>query len=207
MPRAAVLGSPIAHSLSPVVHRAAYKAAGLKDWRYTAVKCDEAALAARLAEMRADGDWAGLSLTMPLKIAAVGLMDEVVGDAAVVEAVNTVVFGRTGLVGHNTDVAGLLGALSEIGVTRVDAPVVILGGGGAARAALAAAAALRAPRIDLVVRVASRATPLTHVARALHLRVGVTPWSAVETTIHDAALVIATTPREVTDPLAKRPWP
>src|SRR5919205_381913 len=65
MPRAAVLGRPIGHSLSPRLHRAAYRALGLADWTYDAVECDEAALPAFLDQL--DGDWVGLSLTMPLK--------------------------------------------------------------------------------------------------------------------------------------------
>lgn len=207
MPTAAVLGSPITHSLSPVIHRAAYKACGLKDWRYSAIKCDEAGLPARLDEMRADPEWRGASLTMPLKLAAAELVDELAGVAASVECVNTLVSVDGGVVGHNTDADGILGALAEIGIDRVDGPVVILGSGATARAALAAAAQLRAPRIDLVVRVASRATPTVRVARAFHLRTNVTPWSAAAANITDAALVIATIPRDVSDELAKTKWP
>ena len=62
--RAAVLGSPIAHSLSPALHRAAYELLGLDDWTYDAVECTEAELAAFVAGL--GPDWAGLSLTMPL---------------------------------------------------------------------------------------------------------------------------------------------
>ena len=63
--RAAVLGSPVRHSLSPVLHTAAYAALGLGDWAYTAVECDEAGLAGVVDGL--DGTWAGLSLTVPLK--------------------------------------------------------------------------------------------------------------------------------------------
>jgi len=73
--RAAVLGSPIAHSLSPVLHRAAYAALGLDDWTYTAIECDEAGLPALLASR--DRQWAGLSLTMPLKRVVMTVADEV----------------------------------------------------------------------------------------------------------------------------------
>ncbi|MFN2519054.1 MAG: shikimate dehydrogenase, partial [Jatrophihabitantaceae bacterium] len=65
MPRAAVLGSPISHSLSPVLHRAAYAALDLPDWTYDAIECDESGLPALLGEL--GPDWVGLSLTKPLK--------------------------------------------------------------------------------------------------------------------------------------------
>ncbi|MBL7493188.1 shikimate dehydrogenase, partial [Frankia sp. AgW1.1] len=70
-----MLGSPIAHSLSPVLHRAAYQALGLDDWSYTAIETDEAGLAGVLDQVRSQPGWAGLSLTMPLKTAAVPLVD------------------------------------------------------------------------------------------------------------------------------------
>ncbi len=91
--RAAVLGSPIAHSLSPVLHRAAYADLGLA-WTYEAVECD----AARLPRLLADADDAcvGLSLTMPLKRAVLPLCDELSPLAAAVGAVNTVTFEGTG---------------------------------------------------------------------------------------------------------------
>ena len=73
--RAAVLGSPIAHSLSPVLHRAAYAELGL-DWTYEAIECAEAEFADLLPLLVAEGDWAGLSLTMPLKSVALALADE-----------------------------------------------------------------------------------------------------------------------------------
>ncbi|MFD8962716.1 shikimate dehydrogenase, partial [Streptomyces anulatus] len=88
--RAAVLGSPIAHSLSPVLHRAAYAELGLDDWSYDRFEVDEAALPGFVAGL--DASWAGLSLTMPLKRAIIPLLDEISATAASVEAVNTVVF-------------------------------------------------------------------------------------------------------------------
>ncbi|MBL7502207.1 shikimate dehydrogenase [Frankia sp. CNm7] len=106
--QAAVLGSPIGHSLSPVLHRAAYQALGLSDWTYTAINTDEAALPSLLTWLRSEPSWAGLSLTMPLKTAAVGLVDRLDDTAALVGAVNTVVVEPDGtLAGHNTDIAGI----------------------------------------------------------------------------------------------------
>ena len=87
--RAAVLGSPVAHSLSPALHRAAYAALGLP-WTYDAVECTAAELGGFL-----DGlgpEWAGLSLTMPLKRTVVPLVDELSQRAAQAQVANTVIF-------------------------------------------------------------------------------------------------------------------
>jgi shikimate dehydrogenase len=112
MTRAAVLGSPIAHSLSPALHRAAYAALGL-DWTYEAIECREDDLPAVLA-----GSWAGLSLTMPLKRAVLPLLDEVSGPARAVGGANTVIFKDGRRIGDNTDVYGMVTALTEAGAAR-----------------------------------------------------------------------------------------
>lgn len=123
--RAAVLGSPIAHSLSPALHRAAYAALGLDGWRYDRFEVDEGALPGFLAGLD-PAQWAGLSLTMPLKRAVIPLLDTITGTAASVEAVNTVVFHRDGRrTGDNTDIPGMLAALRERGVTSVPAAAVL----------------------------------------------------------------------------------
>ena len=114
--RAAVLGSPIEHSLSPVLHTAAYAALGLADWTYTAIECDEAGLPALLASR--DRQWAGLSLTMPLKRAVLPLLDSTEDLALEVGAANTVLFTDGRRLGYNTDVGGILTALREAGVER-----------------------------------------------------------------------------------------
>ena len=109
--RAAVLGSPIEHSLSPVLHTAAYAALGLADWSYTAIECDEAGLPALIAAC--GGQWAGLSLTMPLKRSVLPLLDEAGPLVAEVGAANTVIFDAGRRSGHNTDVPGMVAALAE----------------------------------------------------------------------------------------------
>ncbi len=146
--RAAVLGRPVAHSLSPRLHRAAYAALGV-DWTYDAVELDAAGLPAFLDGLGAE--WAGLSLTMPLKQAVLPLLDTCTDLARDVAAANTVVLSGGRRHGHNTDVAGIVAALREAGVTQVQRPVV-LGGGATARSALAALAALGCRTPVLVVR-------------------------------------------------------
>lgn len=92
--RAAVLGSPIAHSLSPVLHRAAYAELGLTDWTYDRFEVDEKSLPGFVEKL--GPEWAGLSLTMPLKRAVIPLLDEISETATSVEAVNTLVFTEDG---------------------------------------------------------------------------------------------------------------
>src|ERR1035437_7401690 len=135
--RAAVLGSPITHSLSPVLHGAAYQALGLQGWHYDRIECDEAALPGLIEGM--GPEWGALSLTMPLKRVALTVAGEVSPLARAVGAANTMVYPSAGPAGgsraENTDVAGLVSALREAGLTRVEQPV-ILGAGGTAQAAL-----------------------------------------------------------------------
>jgi len=137
--RAAVLGSPIKHSLSPVLHGAAYQALELHDWRYDMIECDEPGLPPLIDGM--GPEWAGLSLTMPLKRVALAVADEVSPLARAVGAANTLVFPPGGPAGgrraDNTDVAGMVAALREAGLTQVK-QAVILGAGGTAQSALAA---------------------------------------------------------------------
>ena len=145
--RAAVLGSPIAHSLSPTLHRAAYAGLGL-DWRYDALEVDADGLPAFL---RGCGpEWVGLSLTMPLKRAVLPLLDTASDLVRLVGAANTVVFGPDGPAGHNTDVVGIVEALRAIGA--VPGPAVILGGGATAASALAALAQLGCPGVVVRAR-------------------------------------------------------
>ncbi|MGH9004635.1 MAG: shikimate dehydrogenase family protein, partial [Acidimicrobiia bacterium] len=172
--RCAVLGSPIAHSLSPVLHRAAYEALGLDGWEYTGVECDEARLPGLLAGL--DDSWVGLSLTMPLKRAVLPLLDEVSPLAASVRAVNTVlrhapsaglpVGGRSRLTGDNTDVPGMASLLADQAYAGEDG-VMVLGGGATACAALAALAQRGASGVELRVREASRAQETVEVGTAL----------------------------------------
>jgi shikimate dehydrogenase len=153
MARCAVLGSPIGHSLSPVLHRAAYAVAGL-DWTYVARDVTEAGLADFLDGL--DASWRGLSLTMPLKRAVVPLVDELTAEAKLAGAANTVILDSGRRTGHNTDVPGAVAALTE----RYDGAVrtaVVLGGGATASSTLLALAELGCTAAQLVVRDPSRA--------------------------------------------------
>ncbi|QIP87447.1 shikimate dehydrogenase [Streptomyces sp. Tu 2975] len=197
--RAAVLGSPIAHSLSPVLHRAAYAELGLGDWSYDRFEVDEAALPGFVAEL--DASWAGLSLTMPLKRAIIPLLDGISDTAASVEAVNTVVFTGDGRrVGDNTDIPGMVAALRERGVEEVDS-AAILGAGATASSAVAALARVCNGRVTAYVRSEARAAEMRGWGERLGVDVRTADWSDAAEALH-APLVIATTPAGTTDALA-----
>ncbi|MFG3104132.1 shikimate dehydrogenase [Streptomyces sp. NPDC048182] len=197
--RAAVLGSPIAHSLSPVLHRAAYAELGLTGWTYDAFEVDEAALPGFVAGL-GEG-WAGLSLTMPLKRAVIPLLDEISPTAASVDAVNTVVFTEDGrATGDNTDIPGMVAALREHGAEKVESAAV-LGAGATASSALAALARICTGEITCYVRSEARAAEMRGWAERLEVAVRIADWSRAEEAL-SAPLVVATTPSGTTDALA-----
>jgi shikimate dehydrogenase len=171
--RCAVLGSPIAHSLSPALHRAAYDALGL-DWTYEAFEVTEQELPGFLSGMRSgirsglDSPWRGLSLTMPLKRAVLSLLDEVSERSRQAGAANTVVPVGGRLVGHNTDVPGVTAALHER-LETAPSSAVVLGGGATAASALLGLADLGCRDVTLVVRDHTRAAE-TVAAAARHPR-------------------------------------
>jgi shikimate dehydrogenase len=192
--RAAVLGSPVGHSLSPALHRAAYAALGL-DWRYDAVELEPEGLPGFLAGL--GPDWAGLSLTMPLKTAVLPLLDEVQPLARQVAAANTVVLRAGRRSGHNTDVHGIVAALREAGVTAVSRAVV-LGGGATARSALAALAELGERRPVLVVR----SEPVETLAAADRLGVRPVVVRFSPDVLDGCDLLVSTLPAGAADDLA-----
>ncbi|MET9507400.1 shikimate dehydrogenase [Streptomyces flavidovirens] len=197
--RAAVLGSPIGHSLSPDLHRAAHAALGLTGWSYGRFEVDEAGIKEFL-ESRGP-EWAGLSLTMPLKRAVIPLLDEVSECAASVEAVNTVLLHPDGRrTGDNTDVPGMVAALREHGVRRVETATV-LGAGATASSALAALRTVCAGEVTAYVRGAARAAQMRDWSERLGTAVRTAPWERAAEGLR-ADLVIATTPHGATDELA-----
>ncbi len=199
--RAAVLGSPVSHSLSPVLHRAAYAALGLTWWRYDAIDCAEAGLPALLDSC--GPDWAGLSLTMPLKRTVLPLLDRVEPLADQVGCANTVVFAAAQRLGYNTDVPGMVSALAErgIGTGQPPGPALIIGGGATACAALGALAALAEKSVTVLVRDKGRTAGLLDVADRLGVEVRLAPFDPAE--LRDARLVISTVPAGAADFFAK----
>lgn len=184
---AAVLGDPVAHSLSPRLHTAAYDALRLDGWRYHAIRCAAVDLDGLLVRIRTSGRWVGLSLTRPLKEVVLPLLDEVVGD---IGAVNTVVVDADTLIGHNTDPDGISAGLARLGYAG--GPVAVLGAGGTARAALAALAPA-APTVTLHVRSPDRAAG----AVALGERLGISVAVAGLDDVPAGVTVISTLPPDV----------
>jgi shikimate dehydrogenase len=195
-----VLGSPIGHSLSPVLHRAAYRALDLADWDYQAIECDEAGLPGLLDSL--GPDWAGLSLTMPLKRAVLPLLDQAETLAAEVGGANTVVFADGGRLGFNTDVPGMITALAEAGVTTIT-PVLVLGAGATACAALGALHGLGVEEATVAVRNPDTAGQLLEVAGRLGIKVRLVRFNNLSEE-PAWALLISTVPSGAADDYADR---
>ncbi|MGC5627866.1 shikimate dehydrogenase [Georgenia sp. Z1344] len=203
--RAAVVGSPVAHSLSPTLHRAAYRSLGLTDWAYGVQDVTVDQLPAVMGGL--DETWAGLSVTMPLKLAAAAAVDVKDSVASLLGVVNTLVVQPGGLiVGANTDVAGITGALADAGVTRVDGPVVILGARATASSAVAALGSIGARELTLLARNVGgpgSALPVAHRAGLAAQHVRLTDEDGVRRALAGAAVVVSTLPRGVADPVAE----
>jgi shikimate dehydrogenase len=195
--RCGVLGDPIAHSLSPVLHRAGYDALGLDDWQYDAEQVAAGALASYLAGL--GPQWRGLSLTMPLKREAVGLLDAASEDVRRSGAANTLVL-EDGLVhGHNTDVAGAAAAVRE----RYDDPLdeaLILGGGATATSTGLALLDLGAARLRVAVRDAARADETVAALRAHPAAAEVVVESLAGPAASTADVVVSTIPASAQTP-------
>ncbi|GAB4101122.1 shikimate dehydrogenase [Micromonospora taraxaci] len=198
--RAAVLGKPIAHSLSPVIHTAGYAAAGLTGWSYTRIECAAAELPDLVAGL--GPEWAGLSVTMPGKEAALAVAAQASPVAAAVGAANTLVRRPDGSwYADNTDVAGMVRVLIAAGV-NAGAAVTVLGAGGTARAALAAAAQLACFSVTVVARRSGAIDELRPVADALGVALTPAGWADAPRHLSAADLAVSTVPKGVADPLA-----
>jgi shikimate dehydrogenase len=193
---AAVVGSPISHSLSPVLHRAAYRALGL-DWVYWGLEVNVEQLPGFVD--RLDDTWVGLSLTMPLKEAVLDLAEDVSWAARVTRSANTLLLPqRTAL---NTDVDGIVVALRRAGFSaEAGFTATIAGAGATARSAVAALHELGAGQIDILARRPEAAGPAVHTAEQIGIDLQVHDFSDIARL--DADVVIATVPSGVADTLA-----
>jgi shikimate dehydrogenase len=201
--RLAVLGSPIAHSLSPALHGAAYRALGLP-WQYTAHQIEVPELDGFLAGLTPE--WLGLSLTMPLKHRVQPRLSDLDRVATLTGAVNTVRLGDAPadgsvrqLTGYNTDVPGLVRALAEAGIDRA-VRVTLLGAGATAASALVAAAELGAEIVDIITRTPARADSLVDLGHRLGLVVTVSGLAAIDDRDRASDLVISTLPGDAEPP-------
>jgi shikimate dehydrogenase len=191
----AVLGSPIEHSLSPALHRAAYAELGLS-WTYDRVEVDEQRLAPLVSGL--DTSWRGLSLTMPLKVAVLklGQVDEL---AKLAEAGNTLILEGGERWVYNTDVGGLVWAVGQVAAAPLPR-VTILGTGATARAALLAATQLGAQLVTVVARTPVRAEALRRLGDELGVRLDIRRWSGQ---LPNADLVVSTVVSGAADSIAQ----
>ena len=191
--RLAVLGSPIAHSKSPALHRAAYRVLGL-DWHYEAFEVVPAGLKDFIRSCGVQ--WRGLSLTMPLKHDVMPLLDFRDPVAVLSGGANTVLFRRGGdgttLHGFNTDVFGIVEAFRHAGVARLST-VRMLGAGATAASALVAVAQLGADRVLVSARSEGKFVALVEIGRQIGVKVhAARPDTAESDIVPDA--VISTLP-------------
>jgi shikimate-5-dehydrogenase len=185
--KAAVLGSPIAHSRSPQLHLAAYRALGLHGWTYDRIECTADELPGLV---RGFGpEWVGVSVTMPGKFAALRFADERTARAELVGSANTLVRTQAGWRADNTDVDGVKGALGAVA-----GRAAVLGSGGTAPAVVVGLADLGVQDISVVARSHEKAAPLL----ALGDRLGVDiRWIELGTTLADVDVVVSTVPADV----------
>ncbi|MDR4532737.1 shikimate dehydrogenase [Glutamicibacter sp. PS] len=193
MLRAAVLGQPIGHSKSPVLHSTAYALLEVPiDYRAIDLSPEQAE--AQAAELRAGG-WAGCSVTMPLKDVFVPLMDELSDRVRQLGALNTIIVDAQGrLRGENTDVDGILGALADAGVRQVER-LTVLGAGNTTLAAVAAGAELGVRELRIVLRNELKAQKVAALAEELGMHVRVEELGSLgEGALAADPLVISTLP-------------
>ena len=201
-----MLGSPVEHSLSPVLHTAAYEALGLTGWTYERVECDAAALPGLVGGL--DAAWVGLSVTMPGKKAALGVATAASTRARRLGVANTLVRTDDGWAADCTDVDGVAGALRAAGM-QAPAPgtsgAVVLGAGGTASAAVGALSGIVGP-VTVVARDPARAADTLAVARAYEMCGHAVRFDEVcdDDLAHATALVSTTPAGAVDDALATR---
>ncbi|MFJ9778526.1 shikimate dehydrogenase [Amycolatopsis sp. NPDC101161] len=196
-----MLGRPVAHSLSPVLHGAAFAALGLTGWTYERIETGADELPGLV-----DGlgpEWAGLSVTMPGKRAALDHADEVTPRAAAVGAANTLVRTAKGWLADCTDVDGVTGALRAAGGYEPSPSdtAVVLGAGGTAAAAVVGLAALGVRKVRLVVREPARAGETLDAAKRASLDVDVLRWSETDfADLGTATVLVNTVPPDAVRP-------
>jgi shikimate dehydrogenase len=185
--RAAVLGSPVAHSRSPQLHLAAYRALGLTDWTYHRIECTADELPTLVGSF--GPEWVGVSVTMPGKFAALEFADERTTRAELVGSANTLLHTDAGWRADNTDVDGVTGALGP-----VSGRAAVLGSGGTAPAAVFGLAELGVRDVLVVARNRDKAAPLIRLGERLGVDVR---WVELGTPLAGVDVVVSTIPADV----------
>jgi len=191
--KAAILGSPVAHSRSPQLHLAAYRALGLDDWTYDRIECTADELPSRVSAF--SSEWVGVSVTMPGKFAALRFADERTLRAELVGSANTLVRTDRGWRADNTDIDGVAGAIGH----RTDlGAAIVLGSGGTAPAAVAALVGLGVTDITVIARNREKATRLLDLGSELGALTGYRDFADPELAELAAAanILVSTVPAE-----------
>lgn len=199
-----LFGWPLGHSLSPVMHNAAFAATGL-DYVYLPLPVAPEFLSQAVAGIRALG-FAGVNVTIPHKIAVMEYLDEIDGSAKLVGAVNTIVVADGRLIGYNTDAGGYIRSLKEAGVSIAANSAVILGAGGAARAVVAGFIEAGAASVVVAARDKSKAGNMAQLFAATAQVNGVS-WDSEEfaAALANADIVVNATPLGMYPETQKQP--
>lgn len=203
--KAAVLGSPIAHSKSPLLHLAAYRALGLTDWTYERIECTGEQLPALVSGL--GPEWVGVSVTMPGKFAALEFATERTDRAVLIGSANTLVRTANGWRADCTDVDGVTGALRAAGVGDLTgASAVVVGAGGTARPALVGLAELGVASVTVVARNEIRAAETFDCAEAVGMKPRWLPFDAPELAevCASAGALVSTVPAAAAAPYAQQ---
>lgn len=189
----AVIGNPIAHSLSPVFQNAGIRAAGL-DYVYTALPVDNEALGQAIAGMKAMGI-CGMNVTIPHKERVMEYLDAIDEDARVLGAVNTIVNQAGVLTGYNTDVKGFINGMKQQGFSPTGKQAVLLGAGGAARAIIWGLIQAKVASLTIGVRNVAKAQSLVEYF-AQYMKITLLDWQTAEfeQSLSQAELLINATP-------------
>jgi shikimate dehydrogenase len=201
-----VMGSPVTHSLSPVMHNAAIAALGL-DYVYVPFPVAIADLATVVEGLKAIGSVEGFNLTIPHKQEIIPLLDQISDTAKAIGAVNTVKRSGDQWVGTNTDVAGFLVPLLKLERTWHDQAAVVLGCGGAAKAVVAACLQLGCSAIHVVGRDRAKLERFEHelTTHLPDLSLYIHEWVDLSSILEIAGIVINTTPIGMTSNMANSP--
>lgn len=194
--KAAVLGKPIAHSKSPQLHLAAYRALGLLDWTYDRIECDAGQLPAVVGGF--GPEWVGVSVTMPGKFAALRFADERTERAERVGSANTLVRTPTGWRADNTDIDGVAGALAAHG--EAAGPALVCGSGGTAPAAVLGLAQLGVTAITVVARNPDKAARLVDLGTGVGVAtrfVNIDDHAGLPAAVAAAEVLVSTIPADV----------
>ncbi len=188
-----MLGSPVAHSRSPQLHLAAYRALGLEDWTYERIECTAAQLPRLVSGF--GPEWVGVSVTMPGKFAALEFAGERTERAELVGSANTLVRTAGGWRADNTDIDGVAGALGNRPVRRA----IVLGSGGTAPAAVVALAGMGAAEITVVARNPEKAARLVGLGPVLGVGITTRDFGdpALAQTVAGADVLVSTIPADV----------